>query len=158
MDAVGIEGQSSAARRTLPATRLFAFLVALALTGVAVAEAFPHHVRNARNPGFVDDIVVNPVVIFAIRLAVLSAVVYVGASVVGLIGGRRWLSQLGPFKASEPLARLDSNGGQLRIELEEAIGTTIDLDQRLAESAQSLTEAQDDIQRLLDRVDTIESN
>lgn len=158
MDAVRIEAQPSAARRALPAIRLFALLATVVVTGVAVAEAFPHHVRNARNPGFVDDIVANPVVIFAIRLAVLSAVVYVGASVVGLIGGRRWLSQLGPFKASEPLARLDSNGGQLQSELEEAIGTAIDLDQRLAESAQSLTEAQADIERLLDRVDMMGSD
>jgi hypothetical protein len=158
VDASGTKDQRSAVNRALPALRLSALLVAVTLTALAVVEAFPHHVKNARNPSFVDDIVANPVVIFALRLAVFFAVVYVGVSVVGLLGGRRWLSQLGPFKASEPIVRLDSNGGQLRSELEQAIGTTIDLDQRLAESAQSLTEAQVDIGRLLDRVDTMESN
>jgi hypothetical protein len=158
MAAAGIKDQRSGANPALRALRLFVLLVTVALTALTVVEAFPHHVETARNPGFVDDIVANPVVIFAIRLAVLFAVVYVGVSVVGLIGGRRWLSQLGPFKASEPIARLDSNGGQLRSELEQAIDTTIDLDQRLAESGRSLTEAQADIDRLLDRVDRMESN
>jgi hypothetical protein len=158
MAAAGTNDRRSGANRALSALRLSALLVTAALAGLAVVEAFPHHVKNAVNPDFVDNIVASSVVIFALRLAVFFAVVYVGVSVVGLIGGRRWLSQLGPFKASEPIARLDRNGGQLRGELEQAIDTAIDLDQRLAESAQSLTEAQADIERLLDRVDKMESD
>lgn len=119
-------------------------------------EAFPHHVKNATNPNFVDNIVANSVVIFAIRLALFFAVVYVGVSVIGLIGGRRWLSQLGPFKASDPIARLDHSATVLERELKDALETIEGLEERLVESDAALGRAQSDIASLLDHIDTIE--
>jgi hypothetical protein len=46
------------------------------------------------------------VVILAVRIALLFAAAYVAVSVVGLVANRRWLVALGPFRASDPIARL----------------------------------------------------
>ncbi len=157
LEPASTEPQDSGANRAQQVLGIVVVVGAAALLVFGIAEAFPHHVRNSANPNFVDNIVANSVVIFAIRLAVLFAVVYVGVSVVGLIGGRRWLTQLGPFKASEPIAQLDSNANLLQDELQDAVGTIEDLSQRLAESDQSLEKSQSDIEFLLDQIDTMEA-
>jgi peptidoglycan hydrolase CwlO-like protein len=151
-DQEGGDGQSTAMQ-----------LLGIALVVVTAAflvfigiEAFPHHVKNATNPNFVDNIVANSVAIFAIRLALFFAVVYVGVSVIGLIGGRRWLSQLGPFKASDEIARLDQGAEDLEKGLTAALGTINDLEQRLEDSDDALTQARSHIASLLDHIDMIE--
>jgi hypothetical protein len=96
-------------------------------------------------------------VILAARIALMFAAAYVAVSAVGLIASRRWLSQLGPFKASDPIARLDSNTEIVQNELQDALGTIENLEQRLVESDESLAKAQDDIELLLDHVDMMEA-
>jgi hypothetical protein len=141
--------------------RISVGVVAVVLAAAVVfvpLEAFPHHIRGARSPSFVDNVVDNSVVLFAVRLAVLFAVVYVGASVVGLIAGGRWLSQLGPFKASDPVARLDLGTEDLETSLAVAVETIETLKQRLDASYGALSHANASSGNLLDRVDTIEEN
>jgi septal ring factor EnvC (AmiA/AmiB activator) len=69
---------------------------------------------------------------------------------------RRWLSQLGPFRASEPIAKVDDTAEQLRDELKDALETIDNLSGRLEASDEELSKAHDDIQFLLEHIDTME--
>ena len=128
-----------------------------ALVVVWVVEAFPHHVRNGKNPNFLDNIFANPVVLATVRITLLAAAVYVVVSVFALMGGRRWLSEFGPVKTTEPIANLDQSAQALESDLAEALETVEDLEQRLAESDAALADARTDIANLLDHVDTMEA-
>ncbi len=133
-------------------------LAALASAAVlAVIQIYPHQLPTTKNPSFVDNIFDSRVVILIVRVALIFAAGYIVISVVGLIVGRRWLSQLGPFKASDPIARLDESAEALESDLREAVDTIQELEQRLVESDESLAKAQTDIGALLDLVDTIEA-
>jgi septal ring factor EnvC (AmiA/AmiB activator) len=77
-------------------------------------------------------------------------------SVVGLIGGRRWLSQFGPVKASEPIATLEQSAEKLQTELGDALQTIKTLEQRVVESDQALAQASSTVSDLLDHIDKIE--
>jgi hypothetical protein len=94
-------------------------LLGLLAAGIvfAIVGIYPHRLPTERNPNFVDEIFASRVVILAARIALMFAATYVAVSVVGLIANRRWLSQLGPFKASDPIARLDSNAEIVQNEL-----------------------------------------
>jgi hypothetical protein len=128
----------------------------VALAVYLIIEAIPHHVSNAKNPSFVDNIFANAVVLLAARLALLATAVYVVVSVAGLIGGRRWLAELGPFKASQPISRLDQGADALEKSLEDAVETVQALEQRLEDTDEALREARSHIAALLDHIDTIE--
>jgi hypothetical protein len=132
-------------------------VVLLVLAGLVVVEIFPHHVSNAKDPSFVDNIFANQFVLMFVRVALIAAAIYVVVSVIALMGGRRWLSELGPFKVSDPIARLDSSARLLQNELQEAVDTIQELEGRLVESDETLAKAQGDIGTLLDYIDTIEA-
>ncbi|MGA2165183.1 MAG: hypothetical protein ABSH36_12030 [Solirubrobacteraceae bacterium] len=133
-------------------------LAALAVAAVlAVIQIYPHKLPTTTNPSFVDNIFDSRIVILGVRVALIFAAGYIVISVVGLIVGRRWLSQLGPFKASDPIARLDNNAQSLESDLQDAADTIQDLEQRLVESDESLTKAQTDIYALVAVIDTIEA-
>src|ERR1700689_1737947 len=82
-------------------------LALVAAAALAIAQIYPNKLPTTRNPSFVDNIFDSRVVILLVRVALIFAAGYVVISVVGLIVGRRWLAELGPFKASEPIARLE---------------------------------------------------
>jgi hypothetical protein len=134
-----------------------AVVLLLIFVGFVLVEIFPHNVRNAQNPSFVDNIFANPAVLLAVRIALLAGAVYVVVSVIALMGGRRWLSELGPFKAPEPIARLNKSAELLQDELQDAVKTIQALEQSLVESDESLASAQADIDLLLKHIDTIEA-
>jgi hypothetical protein len=133
---------------------LLALVVAAAL---AIIQIYPHKLRTTANPSFVDNIFDSRVVILGVRVALIFAAGYIIISVVGLIVARRWLSQLGPFKASDPIARLDNNAQLLESDLQDAVDTIQNLEQRLVESDESLAKAQADIDVLIALIDTIEA-
>ncbi|MGO9320253.1 MAG: hypothetical protein ACLQBY_05565 [Solirubrobacteraceae bacterium] len=133
---------------------VLAALVAAAV--LAVIQIYPHKLPTTANPSFVDNIFDSRVVILVVRVSLIFAAGYIVISVVGLIVGRRWLSQLGPFKASDPIARLDKSAEALESDLQEAVDTIQDLEQRLVESDEALGKAQTDIGSLLDYIDTME--
>jgi septal ring factor EnvC (AmiA/AmiB activator) len=123
----------------------------------AVIGIYPHKLPTEKNPSFVDTIFASRVVILAARITLMFVAAYIAVSIVGLIASRRWLSQLGPFKASETIARLDHSAEALENDLQDAANTIHDLEQRLVESDEDLTKAQADIEFLLDHIDTIEA-
>lgn len=129
----------------------------LAAAGFAVAQIYPTELPTTKNPSFVDNIFDSRVVILLVRVALIFAAGYIVISVVGLIVGRRWLQELGPFKASEPLARLDESAAAMERDLGEALETIESLEQRLQESDQTLADANGHIGALLDHIDTIEA-
>ena len=124
---------------------------------LAIVQIYPHKLPTTANPSFVDNIFDSRVVILVVRVALIFAAGYIVISVVGLIIGRRWLSQLGPFKASDPIARLDQSAEELESDLQEAVDTIQVLEQRLVESDDALAKAQTDLEVLLDHIDTIEA-
>ncbi len=133
-------------------------LAALVYVAVlAVIQIYPHQLPTTKNPSFVDSIFDSRVVILVVRVALMFAAGYIVISVVGLIVGRQWLSELGPFKASAPIARLDRSAEVLQTELQDAIETIGGLEQRLVESDGALAQAQSDLEFLLDQIDTIEA-
>jgi hypothetical protein len=132
------------------------FGVLLSFSGLVAVEIFPHNVQNARNPSFVDNIFANPAVLMAVRIALVGGAVYVLVSVVALMGGRRWLSELGPFKATAPITRLDESAVAMEADLGDALETIEDLEQRLQDSDATLAQANGHIDALLDVIDTLE--
>lgn len=134
-------------------------LVALvAAAGLAAAQIFPSQLPTTKNPSFVDNIFDSRVVILLIRVAIIFAAGYVVISVVGLIVGRRWLAELGPFKASEPIAQLERGTEVLEEDLGDAGEDVEYLKRRLIESDEALAQARSVIEFLLRRIDTMESN
>ena len=119
---------------------VLAALVAVAV--LAVIQIYPHKLPTTANPSFVDNILDRRAVVLVVRVALIFAAGYIVISVVGLIVGRRWLSQLRPFRASDPIARLDKSAEALESDLQEAVDTIQDLEKRLVESDEALAKAQ----------------
>ncbi len=78
----------------------------------------------------------------AVDVALLFAAGYVVISVVGLILGRRWIAELGPFKASEPIARLERGAEALEKDLTDALETVEDLERQLVDNGVALSQSQ----------------
>ncbi len=97
----GGSGALSAIAKAAGVLALAALLVGVAF---AVIGIYPHGLSQPKNPSFVDDIFVSPIVVLFVRIAVVFAAGYVVISVIGLILARRWIAELGPFKASEATA------------------------------------------------------
>jgi septal ring factor EnvC (AmiA/AmiB activator) len=131
--------------------------VVVALVGAALYSIYPQKLATEKNPSFVAEIFHSRAVIVMVRIAVLFAAVYVVASAVGLMAGRRWLTQLGPFRAAEPIAKLDDAAERLEEDLKDALGTIDDLSTSLEESDHALQKAHDDIASLLDYIDTLKA-
>ena len=129
----------------------------IAAAALAVIQIYPHQLPATKNPSFVDNIFDSRVVILVVRVALMFAAGYIVISVVGLIIGRRWLAELGPFRASEPIARLDRGTEALERDLADALETVEGLEERLVESDHALARARSDIATLLDHIDTMEA-
>jgi hypothetical protein len=133
-------------------------LLALAIGAVfAVIGIYPHKIPESKNPTFIDDIFASRIVVLFVRVALMFAAGYVVISVIGLIIGRRWLSELGPFKASEPIERLERGAEALERNLGEALTTIDELEERLVDSDAALASARSDIGSLLDHIDIMEA-
>jgi hypothetical protein len=91
-------------------------------------------------------------------VALIFAAAYVVISIVGLIVGRRWLAELGPFKASDPIAQLGRGTEVVEKDLGDAAEDLDHLKRRLVESDEALAEARSVIESLVRRTDTMESN
>jgi hypothetical protein len=151
--------QEAQTTRLERAGQLFGFvLLALLAAGIvfAIIGIYPHKVPTGKNPSFIDNIFDSRIVILAMRIVLLFAAAYVAVSVVGLIASRRWIAELGPFKASEPLARLERGAEALEKDLADAVETIETLEQRLEDSDEALASARSDIADLLDHIDTME--
>ncbi len=140
----------------LAGVAVLAGLIAAAV--LAVAQIYPSQLPTTNTPSFVDNIFDSRVVILLIRVAIIFAAGYVVISVVGLIVGRRWLAELGPFKASEPIAHLGRGTEVLEKDLDDGVEGVEYLKQRLTESDEALTQARSVIQFLVGRIDTMESD
>jgi hypothetical protein len=136
---------------------IVALLALVAAAALAVAQIYPNQLPTTKSPSFVDNIFDSRVVILLIRVALIFAAGYVVISVVGLIVGRRWLAELGPFKASEPIARLERGAEAVENDLGDALEMVADLKQGLVESDEALAQARSDIEFLVDRIDTLQS-
>jgi hypothetical protein len=129
----------------------------IAAATLAVVQIYPHQLPSTKNPSFVDNIFDSRVVILVVRVALMFAAGYIVISVVGLIVGRRWLAELGPFKASEPIAQLDRSTKTLETDLANALEMVDGLEERLLESDDAIAQAHSDIATLLDHIDTMET-
>ncbi len=135
----------STARGASPERRrqLFALAIAAAIVVLAVfvfTQLIPGKVRSAANPSFVDDIFDNTAVLVAVRLALLAGAAYVIVSVGALIKDRRWLSQLGPFKASDQVVDLNQGAEAAERNIQDALETIEELRRRLRENNDALVD------------------
>ena len=156
MGAEDRQEQTTALERVSQGVAVLILLLLAAGIVFAVVGIYPHQVPTTKNPSFIDNIFASRVVILATRIALMFAAAYVAVSVVGLIASRRWLSQIGPFKASDPIAQLDRSTETLEEGLQDAVETIGDLECRLIDSDDALAKGQDDIELLLEHIDTIE--
>jgi hypothetical protein len=131
-------------------------LVLVAAAVLAVIQIYPNKLTVPKNPSFIDNVFDSRIVVLLIRVALIFAAGYVVISVVGLILGRRWIAELGPFKASEPIARLEHSAEALEKDLSDAVTTIAELESRLEDSDSALAGARSDIGDLLDHIDRIE--
>jgi hypothetical protein len=128
---------ASAERRS----QFSALLIAVASVVLAVfvfIQLIPGRVRSAANPSFVDNIFDNTAVLVAVRLALLAGAMYVIVSVGALIKDRRWLSQLGPFKASDQIVHLNQGAEAVERNIQDAVETIEELNRRLGENNDAL--------------------
>ncbi len=132
-------------------------LIALAVGVVfAVIGIYPNKIPASKNPSFVDDIFASRVVVLSVRIALMFAAGYVVISVVGLIIGRRWLTQVGPFRTDAPVAELNQEAEQTQEALGSALATIDTLEERLKESDRALERSNTDLTAVLAYLDSIE--
>src|SRR5687768_9779184 len=98
----------------------------LVLAGVAVAVGvmaqrfWPNKLPPLQDPTILERIFYSRSMIFGARLVIFVAVVYLLASMIALIVQNKWLSEVGPFKASkEPVGTLDQAARKLDQSLSE---------------------------------------
>jgi len=148
------------ARNLESAGRTFGFAAVVLLAvgaDVAIVEVYPGTVPAARNTSFVDIIFASRMVIVAMRVVLLFAAAYVAMSMVGLIASRRWIAELGPFKASDPIALIGQSAGVFEADLADAVETVAALKRRLDASDEALAAARSEVADLLDQIATIDA-
>lgn len=124
----------------------------------AIYKAFPQHIDQKTNAGWVDLIVSNQYVVFAIRIVVISlalvllfAGVYITISILMRTWRREWLHKAGPFeaelaeRAADDLGEIGDDYGQV---LADAWKQNEDLSQRLSERIEELEAVSDERDRL----------
>jgi hypothetical protein len=130
-------------------------ILALGLGALLFIEVLPSHVTIPTNPSWLDDIFASRIVLALVRVGLAAGAVYVFVSIVALISEGRWLSELGPVKASkakEPVGAIDSRAGTYKGERQGGQDTIADLEWDLAQSDDELAKAQARIAGLLDDV------
>jgi hypothetical protein len=95
---------------THPLAVVFGFVVLLGALGallLVLYRIYPAHLPEKENPGFLDAIFANHLVVFAARLVLFSlalvlafAAGYTIVSIVQWVRQRRWLARAGPFEVS----------------------------------------------------------
>ena len=132
--------------------------LAVALLVFLFIEVHPSHVPKAKSPSWLDEIFANGVLLAFVRLILIVGVLYAIVSIVGLISEGRWLSEVGPAKASKakrPIAVLDSNVRKYEHELRDARDTITQLERQLDGNQTAFAKAQQDLGVLLAYVDTL---
>ena len=131
----------------------------LALAGVgaacvgAVLELFPSDVARKSEPGYVDVVFENALVVFAARLVVLGAAlvllvgaVYVAASTLVRLRRGQWLRRVGPFEAEVvDVERSFTDVDSLLDALERAWRANEELERRLRVRTEELHAAFDEL-------------
>lgn len=104
----------------------------------AVVGLLPGSVRTKSNPGYVDVVFENRLVVFSARLVVVGAAfvlllggVYVAASTIVRVRRGQWLRRVGPFEAEVGVERSFTDVGSLLDELEQAWRANEELERRL---------------------------
>jgi cytoskeletal protein RodZ len=82
--------------------------VLLVPIGLVLYRIYPDGVPSKKDPGFVDNIFDNNLVVFAARLVLFSAAIvlafaaaYTIVSIINWFGLRQWLTRAGPFEVSQ---------------------------------------------------------
>jgi cytoskeletal protein RodZ len=120
-----------------------AVLVGLAgLVALVMYRIYPDGVPSKKDPGFIDNIFDNNLVVFAARLVLFSAglvlafaAVYIVVSIINWFGMRQWLTRAGPFEVSQQaVATLQEDANFWRDTAVDANAEVQALSQRLGES------------------------
>jgi hypothetical protein len=139
-----------------------AWFVAAIAIGLAIflyMEVQPAHAPVSTKPGWLEDIFSSRVLLGIVRVGIIAAVIYGVLSVSGLLSEGRWLSELGPAKASkagEQTARLGRSLESVESSLDDARGTIGQLEGRLSNGDEALAQLQRDLQLVLDYVASVE--
>jgi hypothetical protein len=135
-------------------------VLALGLGAFLFIEVLPSHVASPANSSWLDEIFASRIVLALVRVGLAAGAVYVFVSIVALISEGRWLSELGPAKASkakEPIDAIDSGVGGYGGGRQNEQGRNVDLKHDLAQSDDKLSEARAVIAVLIDHIATLES-
>lgn len=110
-------------------------LLALAVIAVEMGRRFwPNEIRVPRDPSLLDRIFLSRSMVFAVRLVILIACVYLIGSVIALITENKWLSEVGPFKASkDPVGALTETADTVAMVAREQAGTILTLEGQVDE-------------------------
>jgi len=122
-----------------PVAGLLILLGLLVAGGYGISQLAPDEIREKSDPGFLDNIFANDVVIAAARLVALFAAivalaggVYIVGSMVVRMGRGEWLRKAGPFESQVIEAKLEEATDFFDDWLE-ALQTNEDLEERLQE-------------------------
>jgi len=127
-----------------PVAGLLILLALVVTVGYGITKLAPDEVRQKANPGFLDNIFANEVVVAAARLVALFAAivalaggVYIVGSMVVRMSRGEWLRKAGPFESQV----LEDKIGQAEDFFDdwlEAIQTNEDLEARLQERDEAI--------------------
>ena len=138
------------------AARLLLLLATAAVVVGAAVGLFPRSVPRKSNPGYLDVLFENGLVVFAARLAVVAAAfavllgaAYVAASMIVRIERGQWLRRAGPFEAELVGAELSvADVGWLIEELRRAWQANEELERRLRRRDEEFEAASEELGRL----------
>jgi hypothetical protein len=115
-----------------------AVLVLGAAAIYAIGDAVLAPAPTPVDPGFIDTILGSRAVVAAVRLAVISAGVFVVASVAALIARGQWLTRVGPVQVAQPVADIGAESQRLEDSLAEARETIGSIRNDLLENERQL--------------------
>jgi hypothetical protein len=143
---------------------LLGWIIFLVLVGGLVwlvAELAPHHVKEPKAPGFIDNIFASPIVVAAARLVVLAGAgvllfggLYIVGSVVVRMSRQEWLRRAGWFESqvSEAVAAGLDQADDVFNWWMEALQENEQLGERLAEADQTIQHLLEEREVLIQRL------
>lgn len=129
------------------ASVLLGVVILVALVGGAIygiVQLAPDKIREKHDPGFIDNIFANDVVVAGARVVVLFAAVvalaggvYIAVSMAVRMSRGEWLREAGPFKSQVIEDKLEE-ATDFFDDWMEALGTNADLEERLIERDEAI--------------------
>ena len=150
------DGKKSAFERIGQAVGVVVVLGLLAAAGFLAASLFEGpKIHPGPHPSWISTVFTSRGVVGAVRIAIIFAAGYAVISICALIGGRQWLSRVGPLEVAQSVKGIVAEREKLASDLGEARETIDRLEGRLTETTQAYEDAAESLNQLLEHLDRL---